>query len=318
MFQWLYKKRANNIIILDKDRAIYNGDIKNGFDVVITPSFYWFTKRVLPVKFVFQVKEYLPSIFEEMDAPANLSYQVIKKDDEFWLFGYDDASIVEELKKQHIDPSLAHKIYFAQNVFDKNDTVDIGNGYKLINIQDTVSKVPSSLTTKEGKDAKDFIKNGVKLENGVVLKRYKNVVDEKIIRKVMIPLIIIIALQIAQLIKIYIDNKKLTSQRENIFTKYDLPPTTFQNRAILSRLKQKSTKQNAIREFLSMIFQLPLQRKEYVSKIEISSNRAKISIKLTNSSRAEIFKNYLLKTHKFQDLDKIVVKDGLMSAEVTL
>ncbi len=319
MFQWLSKSKRKNVLLLDKEGIVNEGSFVEGkIDIVLTPSFYWFVKKKLPVKFNFQVKEYLPSIFEEFTNTDDLSYYVIKKNDLSWLFAYDDKVILESLKKNGIDISDVDKIYFAQNVFVEDSAVDLKNGYILVGIDGVISRIPADFVEKDSITLSDALKDKVSFKDGVVLKKYASIVDEKIVKKIMIPLFLIVFVEATEALKVWRENKNLENSGSKIFSKYSLPPTSFQNQAILSSLKKKNLEQEKIRELANILFKAPFLKGEYIAKLNISKNRANIKIKLLNNLRAKKFKNYLLKFSDLITIKKIVVKNSVADIRISI
>jgi hypothetical protein len=290
MFQWAYNKKLGNIVILDKNGIF--GDIhnKNRFEIILTPSFYWFTKKNLPIKFTFQAKEYLPSIFEELGIKDDHSYAIVKKEDGFWLFAYSDQVINEALEKYGINPSQVNKIYFAQNVLKSKKPIDLGNGWILANIDGVLSRVPSNLFREKIKVKENILKE-IELKNGVELKRYTTYIDEKTVKKLILPIFLLTLLYLTQTFILHRENQKLKQQKDKIFSKYKLLSTAFQNRAVLKSLQNQNNTQDNIRRLLSVIFSMPLLNNEYIQKLDISAEKADIIIKLSDKSRAKILKN---------------------------
>lgn len=314
MFQWL-SKSGNNIIILDKKGVVGNILGEKSIDIILTPSFYWFVEKKFSVKFTFQIKEYLPSIFEEFTDTQGLSYQVISKEDElFWFFAYDDKAILKALTDNGIDTSKISKIYFAQNVFFDTKPIDLENGFLLSNINKIVSRVPN-IFIKDSIKFREFPKEKLSLENGTILKRYTNFIDENLAKKVMLPLLLLVAIEGVEAFSLWYRNKKLNAQKETIFKSYNLPQTSFQNRAILKTLQAKIKSQQNIRKFLSILFNAPFDKNEYIEDLELKDKKASITIKLQNVKNAIKYKNFFLNYLSFADVSKMVVKKGTLVVE---
>ena len=317
MSLWLSKN--DNIIILDKTGIV--GDtllLEQKMDVVLTPSFYWFVEKKLSLKFNFQVREYLPSIFEEFTNSANLSYLAVSKgDDLFWLFAYDDKTILKSLVDMGVDPSKVKKIYFAQNVFSKEKYITLNDGYMLANIESTISRVPKSCMNSKI-TSKEISQKVLSLQNGVTLKKYTSFIDDKLVKKFMIPLMLIVIIMGVEAISVWNKNKNLSQQSDKVFTSYNLPPTSFQNKAILSNIKIKSLKQQKVRTFMKAIFRAPLKNTEYIQMLDINEKNANISIKLKKIKNAETLKKYFMKKIDFADIQKILVKDKKMKVKFRL
>ena len=317
MFRWL-SKSGNDIVILDKKGAIGNIFGKKSIDVILTPSFYWFAEKKLPVKFTFQAKEYLPSIFEEFTDVQGLSYQVVSKGDNlFWLFAYDDKAILKALTDSGIDISKVSKIYFAQNVFSDTKSINLKNGFLLSNINGIISRVPDSFA-KDSIKFSEIPKEELSFENGVVLKKYTNFIDENLAKKIMLPLLLLVMVEGVEAFSIWLRNKKLNTQRETIFKSYNLPQTSFQNRAILKTLQTKIKSQQKIRRFISILFNAPFNKEEFIEDLELTGHKASIAIKLKDIKNAKRYKNFFLNYMNFANISKMVVKNGTLVAEFEL
>ena len=317
MFRWL-SKSGNDIVILDKKGAVGNIFGKKIIDVVLTPSFYWFAEKKLPVKFTFQVKEYLPSIFEEFADTQGFSYQVISKGDNlFWLFAYDDKAILKAIADSGIDISKVSKIYFAQNVFSDIKSINLKNGFLLSNINGIISRVPDSFA-KNIVNFSEIPKEKLSFENGVVLKKYTNFIDENLAKKIMLPLLFLVMVEGVEALSLWLRNKKLNTQKETIFKSYNLPQTSFQNRAILKTLQTKIKSQQKIRRFISILLNAPFNKEEFIEDLKLTGHKASVIIKLKDIKNTKKYKNFFLNYMNFADISKMVVKNGTLVAEFEL
>ncbi len=318
MFQWLSRQKDYNVIILDKNSILPKGTVlsEKKINVVLSPSYYWFIEKKLPIKFTFQAKEYLPSIFESLTPSGKLSYLAIPKGDTFWLFAYDDQKIIKALEDNGINISNVEKIYFAQNVFSK-DAIDLENDYSLVDIKGTITRVPTALVNVQ-KYLSKIPKNEFVLTNGVNLKRYKSFIDEKILYKVFIPLSLLILLYAVEIVKLWHINKNLSEQKEKIFSQYNLPSTTFQNRSILERLENIYKKQKNIREFISVVLSAPYRSNEFIKLFSLDKNSATLRIKLAKISDADIFKNYFEQRLSVGNIKSMSVNSSILTVEFTL
>ncbi len=317
MFQWLFKD-SSDIVILDKKGIV--GDIsgERSIDIILTPSFYWFVEKNFSVKFTFQIKEYLPSIFEEFTDTKYLSYQIVPKGDGvFWLFAYDNRVILQALLDNGIDLLRVSKIYFAQNSFFYTKAVDLENGFLLCNLNGVISRVPNDFT-KDVIKFNEISKEELSLENGAILKRYTNFIDENLIKKILLPLLFLVVVEGAEGILLWLRNKKLLAQKDTIFQSYNLPPTSFQNRAILSRLKSEINSQKNIRKFIGVLFNTPFNKDDFIKDIELTEHRATITIKLKNRNHADRYKVFLSKNIKFAKISKATLKENILSLEFKL
>lgn len=315
----LWSSKKNSItVILDQAGIIGNVDIDKNIDIILTPSFYWFVEREFSVKFNFQIKEYLPSIFEEFTDTQVLSYLIVPKQNGlFWLFAYDDKAILKALNNAGIDSSKVGKVYFAQNVFSKTDAIDLDNGYALISIKNGISRVPKTLIN-DTLLLKNIKESEPSLTKGIILKKYTNFIDENLIKKIMVPFVLIIFLEVIQVVALWRENQKLSLKKQEVFNSYNLPSTMFQNRSILKSLERKNLKQQKIRSFIDKIFKASFKTEEHLQTFEISDTKALVEIKLKNIKDAENFKDYFIKSIDFADIENIIVKDSIMRIKFKL
>ena len=315
MPQWLSKQKDHHIVVLDKNGVIYKDTItlNEKIDIVLLPSFYWFIEKKLPVKFTFQTKEYLPSIFESLTTSAKLSYLAIKKEDFYWLFAYDDQEILKALEKENIDISKVERVYFAQNVF--NDmAIDLENNYSLVNIDGILTRIPSTLVSGS-KKISQISKNDFNLTKGISLKRYKSFIGENFLYKLITPLVLIILLYIIDTAQIWHTNKNLLQQKNEIFSKYNLPNTTFQNRSILAQLENTYKVQKNLRNLIKTVMSAPYSPNEFITSFKINQKNSVLCIKLENPSDANIFKNYFEQKLIVGNIKSMSVHNSILTVE---
>ncbi len=318
MFQWLSKQKDHHVVVLDKGGIVYKDivSLDKKIDVVLLPSFYWFVEKKLPIRFAFQAKEYLPSIFESLTTSAKLSYLAIQKEDIFWLFAYDDQDILKALEKENINISNVKKVYFAQNVF--NDVaIDLDNNYSLININGILTRIPSTLAAN-GKKISQISKNNFNLTKGISLKRYKSFIGESFLYKLIIPIILIILLYVVDTAQLLYVNKNLLQQKNEIFSKYNLPNTTFQNKSILMQLKNTYKIQKNLRNFIETIMSAPYGTHGFITLFKINQKSSVLSIKLAKASDVNIFKNYFKQKLTIGNIKSIVVRNSILTVEFNL
>jgi len=301
-------KSKKNIIILDKDTII--GKVSDKNEIILTPSFYWVTKRELPIKFTFEAKKYMPSIFEEIAPSGKYSYFAIKEDKEYLLFAYEDRKIFEALEKFGI--SNVRGIYFAQNELKDFLPFDLENGFALELVDGIVTKVPTNIV----KNLKRVENLNIPLKHKITLKRYSYIVDESGVKNIAIALIVLITVFIFESMYFYKESQDIESKAQKVFEKYSLPPTKLQNRAIYSNLNEIAKYQKDLREFLYKITKVSLKSDERVENIDIDGKEANIEIALSNQNRIEYFKNYFLSQNL--DIKKIEVYDKSIKVEFSI
>ena len=304
----MYLKPQKNIIILDKDTIIGNISDKN--EIILTPSFYWVTKRELPIKFTFEAKKYMPSIFEEIIPSGKYSYFAIKEDKEYLLFAYEDRKIFEALERFGI--SNVTGIYFAQNELKDFLPLDLENGFALDLVDGIVTRVPTNIV----KNPKRVENLNIPLKHKITLKRYFHIVDESVVKNLAIASVVLITVFIVESIYFHKESQDIESKAGEVFKKYNLPPTNLQNRAIYSNLYEIAKYQKDLREFLYKVTKISLRSDERVENIDIDGKEANIEITLSNQNRIEYFKNYFLSQNL--DIKKIEVYDKSIKVEFNI
>jgi len=315
MFLQFFKEKDSNTVILDKNGLI--GDIipNKKIDIILSPSFYWFIEKKLPVKYPFQAKRYMPSIFEEFTQNQNLSYFAIsKKEGVFWLFAYSDREILKALEDNGIDMANINKVYFAQNIFPQNITLDMGNGFMLCDIDGYILRVPKTFI-KQSISVSDILQKDLDFSRGIVLKKYRGFIQEKLLYKIILPIALLALLFGVESFWLWQKNKQLIHKKESIFTSYGLEPTSFQNKAILSNLKTKNTKQQNIRYFMSNILKLPLQSGEYIKNIDINKDKIILQIKLKNPSNIKKYKDFFKKMIDIVTIVQMNIQNDTLNIE---
>ena len=301
-------KSKKNIIILDKDTII--GKVSDKNEIILTPSFYWVTKRELPIKFTFEAKKYMPSIFEEIAPSGKYSYFAIKEDKEYLLFAYEDRKIFEALERFGI--TKVNGIYFAQNELKDFLPLDLENGFALDLLDGIVTRVPANIV----KNPKRVENLNIPLKHKITLKRYSHIVDESGVKNIAIASIVLITVFIFESIYFHKESQDIESKAGEVFEKYNLPPTKLQNRAIYSNLNEIAKYQKDLREFLYKIAKISLKSDERVENIDIDGKEANIEIALSNQNRIEQFKNYFLSQNL--DIKKIEVYDKSIKVEFNI
>lgn len=304
------KKSKKSIIILDKNSII--GKISDKNEIILTPSFYWVAKRKLPIKFAFEAKKYMPSIFEEIAPPGKYSYFAIKEDDEFLLFAYDDKKIIDALEKSGIPLNSVSGVYFAQNELRDVLPIDLENGFALDLIEGIATRVPANLV----KNPKKIENLDIPLKYKINLKRYSHIVDESGIKKIAVPLMVLIIAFGGEAIYFHNIANKIEKKANLVFEKYNLPSTKLQNRAIYGNLKRVALTQNSIRDFFYKITSMPLRKDEEVKVVDLSEKKADVKIVLSNQNRVNFFKRYFLNSKL--DVQKIIVDGNIAKVEFNI
>jgi hypothetical protein len=285
-------------IFLDKNSR-YNGGDQERLNIILSPSYYWFKREVLPVKYVQQAQNLAPSQFDGVIDEGLYKYMAIKKEDLFWLFAYDEALIGRKLKELNIKPSQVEAFYFAQNECETLDTpVRVDDERALVSNEGVISLMPLGYVHETL--SMDSCLDGVHLsKHKVSLNLFQNsVLDEKWIYRFSAVSIVFIILFLVSYLLLKNDLKEVVTQQYALTQKYKLPQTSFQLNSLRRSLTSKEDRQIALRHSIKKLFTLPLQKDEYVKKFEMKSKSAVYEIVLNTPKNAEKIKKELSKHFK--------------------
>jgi len=242
------KKR---IVFLDPHSSIdVNFDDK--IDLILSPSLYWVQKVSLPVKYLRDVKKLLPSLFEDILPDGNYSYSVYKdqsKENSFFIFAYEDKKIIDLASSFGINSSNIASVRFAQAVLgDLEGAVKINETQSIYVKEGVVTLVPCCWIEESG----DINLRSIKLSrHTITLAQFGHIVDNSSLYKVAA---VLLAFSFLSFTQYFITKQKIYSieeQKSELFSKYDLKPTMFQNKALLKKYKDIHSNQTKLREELS-------------------------------------------------------------------
>ncbi len=260
-----FKQNRQTLIISKKTQKT---DTKqNRVDVILTPSFYWVKKLSLPVDSIKQAKKLLPGIFEECLPDGDFSYYVYKKENEFIAFAYNDDEIIKKLKELGIYDKT-DSVRFFQSEFENEEDDFLIDGSCLkkengiyVELSEKFCQNPKSTTLPQ-----KLSKHKIDLEI------YKSFIDKSTLYKVVGIIALFLLLNIIQTVVISSKISKLEKEKEKIFQKYSLLPSSFQNRAILKKWKKTDKKQIKIRNILKNV----LTKTKNISSVKVENKKITI------------------------------------------
>ncbi|MEA2111653.1 MAG: hypothetical protein U9P71_06345 [Campylobacterota bacterium] len=292
-------------LFIDKNSTFTGGE-QERLNIVLSPSYYWFKRVELPVKYVSQAQSLAASQFDGVIPEANYKYMVIKKEDLFWLFAYDEAVIAQKLKNLNIKPSQIEGFYFAQNECEAlSIPIKIDENMALVNSDGVVSLMPISyvnetLSLEQWSRDLNFSKHKVSLN------LFQNsVLDEKWIFRFSVMSIVFIVLYLASYLLLKNDLKNELTQQYALTQKYKLPETSFQLNSLKRSLTSKENRQIELRQNVKKLFSIRLEKGEYVKKFEMKTKTVEYEIVLNAPKNAEKIKKQLSKNFKV-DSAKVV------------
>lgn len=253
-------------------------------NVILSPSLYWVKKIKLPLKYARDAKKLLPSLFEDTLPEGNYSYSVYKKEDDFFIFAYEDKLILGTLNKAGISSSNIASVHFAQSEMQGIEgAVKINDTQSIYVKDDIVILVPCCWIEESG----DLNISELTLsKHKVILQQYAHIVENSSLYKVGAVLLVLSMLVLGE----YLITMQKTSQvlelKEELFLKYKLKPTMLQNKSMLQKYKEIHEKQTKLREYISYVLSLSLQGAEKLSKISLDDKT--LNVEFTNASKATL------------------------------
>lgn len=265
--------------------------IDSKVNIVLSPSLYWVKKISLPVKSVRDVLKLLPSIFEDILPDGNYSYYAYKDGDEFIAFAYNDKFILDTISQKGISLSNISNIYFAQTEITNIKSAIKIDEKQSIYIKDGILILIPCCWIEE-KDKLDFseIKHS---KHKITIHQFGHIVETKSLYKIGAILVVMILLLSSEYFITSYKTSKVISAKDEIFQNYKLKSTTFQNKALLKKYKNIDILQTKIREYISYILKIKLQKGERISFISFKNKKMLISLIGVSKSRENVIKNTL-------------------------
>jgi hypothetical protein len=282
-------------------RAVFVDDVPLKFDdkeivdLILSPKYYWVKLEDLPVKYVFQAREYAQSLFDGYIPEGDYSYKVLKKEGKFLVFAYNAKEILESLQALGVKTSQIHSVYFAQTELE-NLSLKIDDISALITHNSKVVKVPLQMAgecevVKKALQSIIVSKNSIKL--GKFVRFYERRGAFVGVIYVLAFLIVIFAGEFFYL-KSVVNSK--TAQKDEVAQRYSLPSTDIELKAMMKKYDRINTQQSSLRTALGNIFRFPLSSDEYIKNIEINSADISLTFHTNDKNRVSIAREYLQKS----------------------
>jgi hypothetical protein len=271
---------------------------------VLSPKFYWVRKATLPVKKIYQAKKIVPSFFSDILPEGDYKYKIIKKDNEFLLFAYQENKIIEAIKKSGIDMALVNKIFFSQIQFSTFGAIDIGHECILSLRDDIVIKTPKFIFLEDVPtiDIQYAIRNITKSRTFITVGDYAKKVSLNISNKLIWLLSFIMIFYFIEYIFIKNEITQLVLEKEKVIKTYKLPASSIQLKSILQSLNKKRTQSINSRKNLALLLQTPIKDGDILKKVSFKLLGKKqtffIQIVLDTKENSSIYKDYLVKNFK--------------------
>ena len=282
-------------------------------NIVLSPSLYWVKKLSLPVKYIRDAKKLLPSIFEDTISDGNYSYYVYKKDDYFYAFAYEDKVILDVIKEKGIAPHNIANVYFAQSELQNIESaLKIDETQSIVLQDDIVILLPCCWVQESAELDVTHLQH---TKHSIVLAQYNHIVDKNSLYKVGAILVASIFLIFGEF---FITSQKVeqtTTTQEELFEKYKLKPTMFQNKSLLKKYTKLHKKQMQLRYYTSQILALKLKGNDKLNSMILKDK--KFIVSFSGVKRDE--KSYIEKKLKTKKIKyKPFFKDNVFYVEMAL
>ncbi len=232
-------------------------------NLVLSPHYYWSKKSDTAFGKISAAKRVAASLF---DLDEGFAYDVYENENKEFIFvAYNPQQILNRLKEQGINPRMVRNVYLAQAYFmELGQPLKVDEETTLMRIESIVVIVPSRYARAED-DIQNFLK-----ESSAKLPRLPIAgIGSFELGTLRIPLIaaalMVSAIILLEIINLYRQKSELILKQEQIKQEYKLPPTTFQLKSMLARLKKIDTRQSFIRKNL---YRLSKERREIAGRLE--------------------------------------------------
>ena len=260
------------IIFLDPHTELVLSDEK--LNIILSPSLYWVKKVTLPLKYARDAKKLLASLFEDLLPEGNYSYSVYKDEREegiFFIFAYEDKTILDLLTKQGIASANISSIHFAQSELNSLQGAMKINETQSIYVKDEiVTLVPCCWIEESG----DLDLSQIKLsKHKITLAQFGHIVDNSSLMKIAAILSVFVVLTWIELFIVKQDISQIEEDRTELFSKYKLKPTMFQNKSLLKKYNKIHKSQTKLRADMSKEL-----KKRKIQKISYKNHTLRVSI----------------------------------------
>ncbi len=265
-------KKPQQALFLDPDLDVEIAK-EGGIDVILSPALYWVKRFTLPSVPLKEAKKLLPSLFEEFLPQGEYRYYGYFDEDRFVGFAYDEERIKAVLESKGVPLSRVDKIYFAQNELDKDALPCKIGEWVLAEVDGVVIKLPASFAS-QAKALDPRLKPHT--AHKITIERYTKLIDRKTLYGVLGVCMLFLAAYGAEFYKLHIQRIEIEKAKGELFSRYGLLPTTFQNEALLKKYEKIDTRQRKIRSLLAEVLRMPLPKGVYLSDFRLHKKRVQL------------------------------------------
>ena len=150
------KSNRHPALLLYREMPLLHSE--SGYDIVLTPQFYFYRHEEIPLRFAFQARKIAPSVFEELtDRGKALHFEVAPAENGWDFFAYDPAAIEALIREKGGRPERISRLYFAQQLAPllREEVIRLPDSDSLLSLIDgTVTLVPKAFA--DGKTLREF------------------------------------------------------------------------------------------------------------------------------------------------------------------
>ena len=281
-------------IFLDPHSSVSQVDEK--VNIIISPTLYWVKKVSLPVKSVREALKLLPSIFEDTIPEANYSYNAYKSGDDFIVFAYEDKLILDLLSEKGIASANISNVYFAQSELENIEgAVKINDSQSIYMKDGLLILVPCCWIEESGNLD---VSNITHSKHSITLAQFGHIVDSKSLYKVGS---IVAALVLLLSIELFITMQKseqIQTSTDELFSKYKLKSTMFQNKSMLKKYNAIHETQMRLRDSMGVLLSLKLNAEHKIDSIVLKDKKLVVSFSGVDKGK----ESYILKKLKDENI----------------
>ncbi|UFS62152.1 hypothetical protein LOH54_10895 [Sulfurimonas sp. HSL-3221] len=280
-------------LLLDKEAQPV--DVQGRVDLVLSPSLYWFRSEALPVKTVFQARKLAPSVFDAIVPEGIYSYHVLKRDDTFWLFAYNEEQIIGTIARSGIRPTDVRHLYFAQTECAALETpLRLGGTRILSSVDGVVTELPARYAA-DAEDARHFFESHARQGPAVGITLYHSaLLDKKQFKRLSIVAAVFALLYGIEYFTARAHLASVLEEQEKIAETYRLPQTSFERNGLISALEKKQKRQTRLRETAKALFDLPADAENHLERLTLTPRNLTVSAVFKEPAKAEAFKKALM------------------------
>ncbi|MEA1917309.1 MAG: hypothetical protein U9N42_07240, partial [Campylobacterota bacterium] len=205
--------------------------------IVLSPSYYWFVEKKIPIKSLGKVKKLAPSVLSGRVESMN-SFHILKaKDNGYAFYAYSEDTLDEIIKESGFAEC---ELYFS-NQINYNSDIQLSDELCLKNISDSIIEIKSSC------DSQTF--DHVVNQNGFKSKPFhiKSDGDKLVSKTVSVAVALFVIVVVANLTLSSIRVSELSNEVDNI--SYGTKSSYAAASLVKKYKKLKKQKQKIIKEF---------------------------------------------------------------------